>query len=168
MSGVSRRTLEEGSHGLTVEVKVVEAELLKGQVELLLSLAGLMRRVPKLGRDEKLFALDDAWDDFLQRTTDLVFPTASIHFLTTFKCRKLASSWFWYTCARSRCRYPCFTAISTWTKSVDQKICSCAAPMPIGQYVRRSQLRWALTATYQARSGEWCCRKTEKGPFQRT
>ena len=56
---------------LTVEVDVVELELLERLVELLLDELRLVRRVPELGGDEDLLALRYGGDDLLQRRTDL-------------------------------------------------------------------------------------------------
>ena len=56
---------------LTVEVDVVEAELLERLVELDLDELGLVRGVPELGRDEELLALHYRGDHLLQRAADL-------------------------------------------------------------------------------------------------
>ena len=56
---------------LTVEVDVVELELLERLVELLLDELRLVRRVPELGGDEDLLALRYGGDDLLQPAPDL-------------------------------------------------------------------------------------------------
>ena len=56
----------------TVEIKVLETELLEGLIELSLDEVRLVRRVPELGGDEEFLAGDDGRDDFLECTTDLV------------------------------------------------------------------------------------------------
>ena len=55
----------------TIEVKVIETQLLESLVELSLDSVGLVRGVPELGCDEELFTGDDGRDDFLEGTTDL-------------------------------------------------------------------------------------------------
>lgn len=56
----------------TVEIEVLETELLEGLVELSLDAVRLVRGVPELGGDEELLAGDDGRDDFLECTPDLV------------------------------------------------------------------------------------------------
>lgn len=55
----------------TVEIEVLELELLERLVELLLDFLRAVRRVPQLRRDKELLALHDGRNDLLQRATDL-------------------------------------------------------------------------------------------------
>lgn len=89
----------------TIEVKVLELELLKRLVELLLDFLRAVRRVPQLRCDEELLALHDGRDHLLQRATDLrtrspSAPNNSVHRAEG----KRTSSWFPYTIAQSMCR----------------------------------------------------------------
>lgn len=56
----------------TVQIKIGRSELFKSFIELFHDLLGLMGRVPKLRRHEKLFALDDTRNDFLQSRTNFI------------------------------------------------------------------------------------------------
>ena len=68
---------EKVDMGHTVKVDVVELELLKRLVELLLDELGLVRRVPELGGDEEFLALHDGRNDLLQCTPNLPFATTT-------------------------------------------------------------------------------------------
>jgi hypothetical protein len=52
---------------LTVEIQVIQAQLLERQIELLLYICGLVASVPKLARDEEFFASYDGWDNPFER-----------------------------------------------------------------------------------------------------
>lgn len=60
---MTKRTVKVITH--TVQVKVIDTELLEGQVQILLDILRIVMVVPQLRGDEELLSLDDGGDDLL-------------------------------------------------------------------------------------------------------
>lgn len=67
---MTKRTVKVITH--TVQVKVIDTELLEGQVQILLDILRIVMVVPQLRGDEELLSLDDGRDDLLQSSTNFL------------------------------------------------------------------------------------------------
>jgi hypothetical protein len=65
---VRKWTSEVGHHPgqRTIEVKIIQAELVQSEVQLLFNLVWLMRIVPKLACNKKFLSFHHGWDDVFQ------------------------------------------------------------------------------------------------------